>query len=161
MEEKEALPMDISAILKKLPHRYPFLLVDRIIELDLEEERIVGIKNVTINEPFFQGHFPFEPIMPGVLIIEALAQTGGILMYAKKYTQIKVLASIKNAKFRRIVQPGDVLVLEVKALHLSAHGGKVKGEARVNNEKAAEAEIVFGLLPDRNNSEKVSLRNNE
>ncbi len=78
-------------------------------------------------------------------------------MYEKDYRQIKVLASIKNAKFRRIVRPGDVLVLEVKALHLSAHGGKMKGEARVNNEKAAETEIVFGLLPDRNSAERVSI----
>ena len=152
MQAKDPVTIDIGAILKKLPHRYPFLLVDRIVELDLEGDRIVGLKNVTINEPFFQGHFPFEPIMPGVLIIEALAQTGGILMYEKNYTQIKVLASIKHAKFRRIVRPGDVLTLEVTAQHLSAHGGKVKGEARVNNEKAAEAEIVFGLLPEKNHA---------
>lgn len=139
--------IDISMVLQKLPHRYPLLLVDKIIELDLEEETIVGIKNVTINEPFFQGHFPSEPIMPGVLIIEALAQTGGILMYEKGYTEIKVLASIKSAKFRRIVRPGDVLRMEVKATHLSKRGGKLYGVAMVDGEKAAEGEIIFSLLP--------------
>lgn len=137
---------DILAILKSLPHRYPFLLVDKVIEIDVEEGRILGIKNVTMNEHFFQGHFPDNPIMPGVLILEALAQVGGILMFEKGYPQIKVLASIRNAKFRRIVRPGDVLQLEAWALHLSARGGKLKGEARVDNEKAVEAEIVFGIL---------------
>lgn len=140
--------LDIGVILKKLPHRYPFLLVDRVLEVDLENNRILGIKNVSINEPFFQGHFPSEPIMPGVLILEAVAQIGGILMYEKGYTEIKVLASIRNAKFRRIVRPGDVLYMEAWAVHLSSRGGKVKGEAKVNGERAAEAEIVFGVLPE-------------
>lgn len=146
---KNPQEIDIGTILKKLPHRYPFLLVDRILEMDLQNDRILGVKNVSINEPFFQGHFPGEPIMPGVLILEALAQTGGILMYEKGYTQMKVLASIRNAKFRKLVRPGDVLYIEAWALHLSPRGGKIKGEARVNNEKAAEAEIVFGILPER------------
>lgn len=148
--------LDIGAILKCLPHRYPFLLVDKVLEIDLEKGRILGIKNVTINEPFFQGHFPGNPIMPGVLILEALAQVGGILMFEKGYPQIKVLASIRNAKFRRLVKPGDVLQLEAVAIHLSARGGKVKGEARVNNEKAAEGEIVFGILSEKSapNSEQ-------
>lgn len=141
--------LDIGAILKCLPHRYPFLLVDKVIDIQLEQGRILGVKNVTFNEPFFQGHFPGNPIMPGVLIIEALAQIGGILMFEKGYPQLKVLASIKNAKFRRLVKPGDVLQLEAWAVHLSARGGKVKGEARVNNEKAAEGEIVFGMISDK------------
>ena len=141
--------IDIGVILKKLPHRYPFLLVDRVLEMDLDNDRILAIKNVSINEPFFQGHFPGEPIMPGVLILEALAQTGGILMYEKGFTQMKVLASIRSVKFRRLVRPGDVLYMEAWGLHLSARGGKIKGEARVGNEKAAEAEIVFGILPDK------------
>ena len=143
--------IDICKVLQKLPHRYPLLLVDKIIELDLENDYIVGIKNVTINEPFFQGHFPSEPIMPGVLIIEALAQTGGILMYEKGYTDIKVLASIKSAKFRRLVRPGDVLRMEVKATHLSSRGGKLMGVALVEGEKAAEGEIVFSLMPKNAN----------
>ena len=141
--------LDINAILSCLPHRYPFLLVDKVLEIDREEGRILGVKNVTYNEPFFQGHFPGNPIMPGVLIIEALAQIGGILMFEKGYPQLKVLASIRSAKFRRLVKPGDVLHLEAWEIHLSARGGKVKGEARVNNEKAAEGEIVFGIISDK------------
>ncbi len=140
--------IDIGAILKRLPHRYPFLMVDKILEVDLEKGRIVGIKNVSINEPFFQGHFPQEPIMPGVLILEAIAQIGGILMYEKGYKEIKVLASIRNAKFRRLVRPGDVLRIEATALHLSARGGKMRGEATVDGERAAEGEVVFGLLAE-------------
>ncbi len=141
--------LDIGLILNCLPHRYPFLLVDKVTEIDLEGGRILGVKNVTYNEPFFQGHFPGNPIMPGVLIIEALAQIGGILMFQKGYPQLKVLASIRNAKFRRLVRPGDVLQLEAWEIHLSARGGKVKGEARVNNEKAAEGEIVFGMISEK------------
>ena len=141
--------LDINEILNCLPHRYPFLLVDRVTEIDLEAGRILGFKNVTYNEPFFQGHFPGNPIMPGVLIIEALAQIGGILMFEKGYPQLKVLSSIRNAKFRRPVRPGDVLTLEAWEIHLSARGGKVKGEARVNNEKAAEGEIDFGMISDK------------
>ena len=90
--------------------------------------------------------------MPGVLILEALAQTGGILMFKKGYTQVKVLASIRNAKFRRLIRPGDALYLEAWTLHLSSHGGKMKGEAKVNEQKAAETEIVFGVLANLNES---------
>ena len=138
--------IDINEIMRRIPHRYPFLLVDRIAEINVEEGTILGIKNVSINEPFFQGHFPGEPIMPGVLIIEALAQAGGVLMYEKGYRGILVLASIRSAKFRRPVRPGDVLRLEAKALHLSSHGGKIQGIAKVGSETAAEGEIVFGNL---------------
>jgi 3-hydroxyacyl-[acyl-carrier-protein] dehydratase len=140
------LQLDIKEILKRLPHRYPFLLVDRIISLDLEKNRIVGLKSVSMNEEFFQGHFPGEPIMPGVLILEALAQTGGILMFEKGFHQIKVLTSIRQARFRRTVRPGDALILEVEATHLSKRGGKVLGTAKVEGKIATEAEIVFGLL---------------
>ncbi len=149
MSQKNPGELDIISILNCLPHRYPFLLVDKVTEIDLNEGRILGAKNVTYNEPFFQGHFPGNPIMPGVLIIEALAQIGGILMFERGYPQLKVLASIRNAKFRRLVRPGDVLELEAWELHLSARGGKVKGEARVNGEKAAEGEIVFGLISEK------------
>jgi len=138
--------IDIETILKCLPHRYPFLLVDKVIEIDLEKDHIIAVKNVTFNEPFFQGHFPGKPIMPGVMILEALAQAGGVLMFEKGYPQLKVLASIRNAKFRKVVKPGDVLTLEVWAIHLSARGGKLKGEAKVDGELATEAEIVFGML---------------
>lgn len=134
-------------IAKILPHRYPFLLVDRIVYLNLEENQIIGHKNVTMNESFFQGHFPDAPIMPGVLILEALAQTGGILVHQKGYDQkIAVLLNMNNVKFRRPVVPGDVLVLQATALHLSNKAGKVAAKASVNGQVVAEAEIAFALV---------------
>jgi 3-hydroxyacyl-[acyl-carrier-protein] dehydratase len=130
-----------------LPHRYPFLLVDRIIHLDLNEAEIIGVKNVTMNEPFFQGHFPGAPIMPGVLILEALAQTGGVLVYKKGYeNKIAVLLNINHAKFRKPVTPGDVLMLHAKGLHISGTGGKVRAKAQIENQLVAEAEISFALV---------------
>ena len=130
-----------------LPHRYPFLLVDRVIRIDLEKSEILGIKNVTANEPFFQGHFPGAPIMPGVLLLEALAQTGGILVHQKGYDKkIAVLLNITNAKFRRPVIPGDVLHLHVKGLHISGMGGKIRGKAMVEDQIAVEAELSFALV---------------
>lgn len=130
-----------------LPHRYPFLLVDRIIHINLEEAEIVGVKNVTVNEPFFQGHFPGIPIMPGVLILEALAQTGGILVHQKGYVKkIAVLLNVTNAKFRKPVQPGDVLHLHAKGLHISATGGKISAKAMIGDLLAAEAELSFALV---------------
>lgn len=130
-----------------LPHRYPFLLVDRVVHLDLEENYIVGRKNLTMNEEFFQGHFPTTPIMPGVLILEALAQTGGILTHKKGYqTSISVLLSCKNAKFRKVVVPGDSLDLHVWCSHVSSKGGKVQGKAMVGHQLAAEAEIGFAFV---------------
>jgi 3-hydroxyacyl-[acyl-carrier-protein] dehydratase len=134
-------------ILKILPHRYPFLLVDKIIELDLEQSMIVGQKNVTINEPFFQGHFPEAPIMPGMLILEALAQTGGILAHQKGYSEkIAVFLNVSNAKFRHPVRPGDTLLLRVIGLHFSQKGGRVKAEALVNDKVAVEAEISYAFV---------------
>lgn len=139
--------LDIKEITKILPHRYPFLLVDRIVDLNLEGNKIVGIKNVTQNEQFFQGHFPGVPIMPGVLILEALAQTGGILVHQKtKNEKIALLLSVNNAKFRRPVVPGDVLVLEAVGIHFSSKGGKIHGRALVEEQLAAEAEIGFALV---------------
>ncbi|MCI0381735.1 MAG: 3-hydroxyacyl-ACP dehydratase FabZ [Chlamydiae bacterium] len=139
--------LDHKDILKILPHRYPFLLVDRIIRLDLEENIIIGQKNVTANEQFFQGHFPGVPIMPGVLVLEALAQTGGILVHQKGQTQkIAVLLNINNAKFRRPVVPGDVLILQAVGLHFSAKGGKIQAKALVNEQLSVEAEIGFALV---------------
>ncbi|MBM3199052.1 MAG: 3-hydroxyacyl-ACP dehydratase FabZ [Chlamydiae bacterium] len=130
-----------------LPHRYPFLLVDKIIELDLEENRIIGLKNVTMNEPFFQGHFPGAPIMPGVLILEALAQTGGVLVHQKGYAhKIAVLLHMGQVKFRKPVGPGDALVLRVQGLHFSSRAGKVHGQAFVDEQLAVEAEIAYALM---------------
>ncbi len=130
-----------------LPHRYPFLLVDRILQINLEENEILGLKNVTVNEPFFQGHFPGVPIMPGVLILEALAQTGGILVHQKGYTKkIAVLLNVSNAKFRKPVLPGDGLLLHAKGLHVSGNGGKIKAKAMIGQVLAVEAELSFALI---------------
>jgi beta-hydroxyacyl-ACP dehydratase FabZ len=141
--------LDIQAIEKILPHRYPFLLVDRIVEL--EEMRVVGIKNVTINEPFFQGHFPGFPVMPGVLIVEAMAQVAAVLVLHRlenRSDKIVFFASISEAKFRKPVVPGDQLRLEVSFLKLKASVAKVLGKATVDGSVVAEAEIV-ATLADR------------
>jgi len=139
--------LDVKEITKILPHRYPFLLVDRIIHLNLAENVIIGQKNVTANEQFFQGHFPGVPIMPGVLILEALAQTGGILVHQKGHNKkIAVLLSVNNAKFRRPVVPGDVLILHASGQHLSNKGGRIVAKAMVNDQLAVQAEIGFALV---------------
>lgn len=139
--------LDIKGILKILPHRYPFLLVDKIIEIDIEKGIIIGQKNVTFNESFFQGHFPDAPIMPGVLILEALAQTGGLLVHLKENAEkIAVLLNVNHAKFRHPVRPGDVLLLKCEGLHFSSKGGRVKAQAFVDEKMAAEAEIGFALV---------------
>ncbi len=139
--------LDTKEIMKILPHRYPFLLVDKIIELDLEKGTIVGQKNLTINEAFFQGHFPDAPIMPGVLILEALAQTGGVLLHLKQNPdKIAVLLSVKNAKFRHPVRPGDVLCLHAEGVFFSSKGGKIRAYATVNGKTACEAEIGFACI---------------
>ncbi len=144
---KPNIVFDIKEISKILPHRYPFLLVDRILSLNLEDNVIVGLKNVTMNEQFFQGHFPEVPIMPGVLILEALAQTGGILVHQKGYNdRIAVLLNINNAKFRRPVVPGDQLILQAQGVHFSSKGGRVLAKAMVNGQLAVEAEISFALI---------------
>lgn len=144
---KKSFVFNTKEILDILPHRYPFLLVDKIVHLDLDENHIIGQKNVTINEEFFQGHFPGAPIMPGVLILEALAQTGGVLVHQKGYGhKIALLLNISNAKFRKPVTPGDVLMLEGRANHISGKGGKVLARALVDDKVAVEAEISFVLL---------------
>lgn len=144
---REIKNLDIKDIVQILPHRYPFLLVDKIIEIDQEKGMIVGKKNVTINEPFFQGHFPNAPIMPGVLILEALAQTGGVLVHLKgNIEKIAVLLNVNQAKFRHPVRPGDVLLLKCEGLHFSSKGGRVKAQAFVDDKIAAEAEIGFALV---------------
>ncbi|PIS02610.1 MAG: 3-hydroxyacyl-[acyl-carrier-protein] dehydratase FabZ [Chlamydiae bacterium CG10_big_fil_rev_8_21_14_0_10_42_34] len=146
-EKKRPYIFNAKEIEKILPHRYPFLLVDRILEINLEENEILGLKNVTVNEPFFQGHFPGVPIMPGVLILEALAQTGGVLVHQKGYVKkIAVLLNVSNAKFRKPVMPGDALLLHAKGIHISGNGGKVKAKAMIGQVLAVEAELSFALV---------------
>lgn len=141
--------LDINAIQKILPHRYPFLLVDRIVEIS--EGKVVGIKNVTINEPFFQGHFPGHPIMPGVLIMEAMAQVGGVgaLNLKTNLGKLAYFLTIDNAKFRKPVLPGDVLRIEVDLLKVKMGVMKIHGVAKVEGEVAAEADMMFAFInPD-------------
>jgi 3-hydroxyacyl-[acyl-carrier-protein] dehydratase len=136
--------LDINQIMKILPHRYPFLLVDRVIEHD-PGKRIVAIKNVTINEPFFQGHFPGHPVMPGVLIIEGMAQVGGILAYLASDDEVRkkvcYFASIDNAKFRRPVVPGDQLRIEIDVRACKRGMWVITGKAFVEDKLAAEADL--------------------
>ncbi|MFH1855777.1 MAG: bifunctional UDP-3-O-[3-hydroxymyristoyl] N-acetylglucosamine deacetylase/3-hydroxyacyl-ACP dehydratase [Candidatus Omnitrophota bacterium] len=142
-----APPLDINAIKKILPHRYPFLLVDRIIELE-EDKRAVGIKNVSVNENFFNGHFPERPVMPGVLIIEAMAQVAGVLMLYKPANSSKLayFMSMDKVKFRKTVVPGDQLTLEAKVLKIRSKTGQVRTEATVEGKVVAEAELMFALV---------------
>lgn len=138
--------LDIRYVRRILPHRYPFLMIDRVVELT-GSKRAVGIKNVTINEEFFQGHYPGQPIMPGVLIIEAMAQLGGILLSSDlEHTgKVAVLLSLDKVKFRRAVTPGDQLLIEAEALRVRSNTGHVRTVARVGGELAAQAEIKFML----------------
>ena len=139
---------DIQEIMDLLPHRYPMLLVDRIVEFH-EGERIVAIKNVTFNEPFFQGHFAGAPIMPGVLIIESMAQAGGFLVFKSlpnRETKLVFLMGIEKARFRRPVRPGDQLRLEMVVVRVRSRAGKLRGRAFVGDQRAAEAEILFSLV---------------
>lgn len=137
---------NIEEIMDKLPHRYPFLLVDRILEYE-PEKRVVGIKNVTINEPFFSGHFPNQPVMPGVLLIEAIAQVGAFGLFSdEKFKGKKVyLVGVDNARFRRQIIPGDVLYITVEFINFKQNLGKVKGEVRVNEMLACEAELFYAV----------------
>ena len=133
---------DIQKIMKILPHRYPFLLVDRVLELS--ETHAVGIKNVTFNEPFFQGHFPAEPVMPGVLVLEAMGQVAAMMLSAKPGSEnlITFLTGVQKAKFRRPVKPGDQLVTTAEMIRLRGKMGKVRTVGRVDGAVAAEAEFM-------------------
>lgn len=140
--------LDVNAIMEIIPHRYPFLLVDRILEIE-PKKRSVGIKNVTINEPFFQGHYPGLPIMPGVLIVEAMAQIGGLSMMSsgEEYkSKVPLLGGVDEARFRRQVVPGDQLRIEADVLKQKGPVGKVNAKAYVANEIVAEAVLTFMIV---------------
>lgn len=140
------MELDIKGIQEIIPHRYPFLLVDRIVEWEAGK-RAVGIKNVTVNEPFFQGHFPEYPVMPGVLIVEALAQVGAVAVLGMEENRgnLAFFAGIDKFRFRGQVRPGDVLRLEVELLRLKGSVGKGKGVARVGDRVVAEGELMFAV----------------
>ncbi|RJX36377.1 MAG: 3-hydroxyacyl-[acyl-carrier-protein] dehydratase FabZ [Desulfarculus sp.] len=140
---------DLQEIFKLLPHRYPFLLVDRVLEIK-PPEYVKALKNVTFNEAFFQGHFPGQPVMPGVLVIEALAQAGGILAYEsapEAQGRLFFFLGMDKVKFRRPVVPGDQLILELTALHRSSRAWKMAGKAFVEGQLAVEAELTAAIAP--------------
>lgn len=141
--------LDINKIRDIIPHRYPFLLIDRITYLE-PGIKAIGYKNITSNEPFFQGHFPGNPIMPGVLIIEALAQLGCVAMLVKEEykNMIGLFAGIDGVRFKKQVVPGDKLDLSVELIKLKGPIGKFKGEAKVDNQLVAEAEVLFAIAPN-------------
>lgn len=144
------LTLDITKIAELLPHRYPFLLIDRVLELDIGK-RVKALKNVTVNEPFFNGHFPGKPVMPGVLMIEALAQAAAVLAYTSQpkdatgRMQIVYLAGVDNARFKRIVIPGDQLILEVTTSRIVRNIGKFACRATVDGHLAVEATLIAAL----------------
>ena len=145
----QMMTVDINEILKYLPHRYPFLLIDRVLELELDK-RILALKNVTYNEPFFTGHFPHLPVMPGVLVLEAMAQASGILSFATMGRRsddesVFYFAGIDGARFKRPVGPGDQLKLEVDILRKSRMLWKFRGTATVDGQVVAEAELMCAL----------------
>jgi 3-hydroxyacyl-[acyl-carrier-protein] dehydratase len=142
--------LDINDIMRILPHRYPFLLIDRVIEI-VRKERIVALKNVTVNEPYFAGHFPDMPIMPGVLIVEAIAQTGGALLLtefdeATRAQRVMVFTGIEKARFRRPVRPGDQVRIEVEVKAWRTFAVRMEGKAFVGNQRVAEAIVTCQLV---------------
>lgn len=152
--KKEGVVFDTSAIERILPHRYPFLLVDKIVHLELDK-KVIGVKSVTLNEPFFQGHFPGQPIMPGVLIIESMAQTGGVLLlnsFPNPEEKLVLFMQINNAKFRKPVVPGDQLYLEVELTQKKSKIIMMSGKAYVNDTLVAEADFMAGVV-DREKKE--------
>ena len=141
--------LNVQEIMEILPHRYPFLMIDRIVEIE-RKKRIVAIKNVTMNEPFFQGHFPGIPVMPGVLVVEAIAQAGGTLLLPEVPDRDKLLimfTSIERAKFRRPVVPGDQLRIEIDVLNWKPRRAKMEGRAMVDGKLACEATVMCQLIP--------------
>lgn len=147
--------LDIGEILNILPHRYPFLLIDRVVEI-VRRKRIVAIKNVTVNEPFFTGHFPNYPIMPGVLIVEAIAQSGGALLLTEvpdRDDKLMVFTGIERAKFRRPVVPGDQVRIEVEVIIWRTNAVKMQGKAFVDGKLACEAIVTCQVVPRTSKSE--------
>ena len=139
----------IQEIMDFLPHRYPFLLIDRIVEFE-RTKRVVAIKNVTMNEPFFQGHFPGAPIMPGVLVIEAMAQAGAVLMLSEmddRHSKLAVFTGIDGAKFRRSITPGDQIRIEVDVVSFRTRAGKMAGKAYIEGKLACEATLTCMVVP--------------
>lgn len=146
---QENQTLNIGQIMEYLPHRYPFLLIDRVVEIE-RGRRIVAIKNVTINEPFFQGHFPNIPIMPGVLVVEAMAQAGCILLLtevADRERKLVVFTGIESAKFRKQITPGDQLRIEVDVLSFRPRQGRMEGKAYVDGKLACEATLTCAVVP--------------
>ena len=142
------LPIEVDRIMEHLPHRYPFLLVDRVLEFE-PEKRIVGLKNVTISEPYFQGHFPGHPVMPGVLIIEAMAQAGGLLLMdtvSEREDKVVYFMSLDNVKWRKPVIPGDQLVFDVEMLQFRRNVCRLRGVAKVEGKVVAEADMMAGIV---------------
>ncbi len=141
--------VDVRSIMEILPHRYPFLLIDRITEL-IPQKRAVGYKNVTLNEWFFVGHFPNNPVMPGVLIIEAMAQLGGttVIEPSSASTSVPYMAGVDKVKFRRPVVPGDKLDMEVNVIWIRMNYGRVNAEARVDDQLVCSAELAFSIVSD-------------
>jgi 3-hydroxyacyl-[acyl-carrier-protein] dehydratase len=147
----ELQKLDIGQIMNFLPHRYPFLLIDRVVEME-PAKRIVAIKNVTINEPFFVGHFPDYPIMPGVLVVEAMAQAGCVLLLNEvpdREKKLVLFSGIENAKFRRPITPGDQLRLEIDVISFRSRGGKMQGKAYVDGKLVCEATLTCAVVPRR------------
>lgn len=139
--------LDVVEIRDRIPHRYPFLLVDRVLEIDAKE-RVLAIKNVTINEPFFNGHYPDRPVMPGVLIAEAMAQVGGLMFFGvDEFTEnaLPLLVGIDSLRFKRLVVPGDQLRIEANIVRFRRNIAKVKATAHVGDELAAEGELMFAI----------------
>ena len=150
-EAVEPVGLDIYEILKILPHRYPFLLIDRVTEI-IRTKRIVAVKNVSVNEPYFVGHFPAGPIMPGVLVVEAMAQAGGVLLlteFPDREHKLLLFTAIERAKFRRPVVPGDQLRIEVDVLVWRGNAGRMQGKAYIDGKVACEAVISCRLLDRR------------
>ena len=140
--------MNIEQILSVLPHRYPMLLVDRILEVSEDGKKCRGLKNVTVNEPFFQGHYPGKPIMPGVLIVESMAQAGAALVLKNQrfLGRVPLIGAIDNVKFKRPVVPGDQMILNIELLWIRGDIGKIACSATVDNELAASMELTFKLV---------------